>query len=424
MISKTAIDRAGQMLSKETYKTTDDIESSENIFDEFRRTHLQPLSSTTVEIQNWLKQDGSDYFIAQRLKRKPQILRKLKRFNVRLTQLQDIGGLRIIVNRNIDVDKLVDFITQKLKTQQTITIKKIVNYREKGRDDSGYRATHIILERNGVHLELQIRSRIQHYWAELIERTSVIYGHFLKELEGDPIIINYFKKLSDLFYEIESGRKPNPSQKIEVEKLRQEAESLIDIADTKKVFASHVNEGIVKTLVEKEIRNGGGGLNNWIFVFNWNYGSFVNWDMVALDSETAIKNYVEYEKRFPAEDGFEVVLVGSSSVATIRETHSHYFGLDQKNNILETLDESIIGFSNQMDIDVGAREILACLERKRFWGTKTIHLDTLKNHYCQDVVTFDSSIETLVEKELIHKANSTRGVALNVKKKKEIESYL
>lgn len=177
-------------------------------------------------------------------------------------------------------------------------------------------------------------------------------------------------------------------------------------------------------MIDQEKRLGGGEFNNWIFVFNWNEGSFISWEIIGLDPKTAITSYVEFERRYPSEHGFEVVLVGSSSVANIRETHSHYFGLNQKNNVLETLNESIVGFSNKMDIDVGARQILAVMDRKRYWGTKTISQDTLKNHYCQDILTFDTSLSTLIAKELIHKGDTTKGIALNLKKKKEIESYL
>lgn len=155
-VSKTAIDKAGLMLAKELFQTDDEWLSSEEIFDDFRQKHLQPLTATTIDIQNWLKSIGSSYIIVQRLKRKPQILRKLRSLKVRLTQLQDIGGLRIIVEQNHDVDGLVEYLKQKVTEQTSISIKRIVDYREKGRDDSGYRATHIILERDSVCLELQI----------------------------------------------------------------------------------------------------------------------------------------------------------------------------------------------------------------------------------------------------------------------------
>ena len=422
-ISKTAIDKAGNVLAKEKFKTYEEWEAADKIFDEFRQAHLQPLTSTTIAIQNWFRADNASYIIVQRLKRKPQILKKLRRLNTRLTQLQDIGGLRIIVDQNSDVDRLIEYITDKLKRQTSIVIKRTVDYRKKGRDDSGYRAAHIIMEKDGVSLELQIRSRIQHYWAELIERTSVIYGYVIKELEGDDRVIKYFKELSNLFYLIETGQQPDASQKIDIERRRIEAESVINESDTRNILSGYINEGLVKTLQDKERRIGNSNFNNWVFIFNWNQGIFVDWTIVSLDPNEAIKSYVEYENKYPADKGFEVVLVGTSSVANVRETHSHYFGLAQKENILETLNESIVGFSNQMDIDVGARQILQTMERRRYWERKTISIDTLKNHYCQDVLTFEQSLNTLIEKELIQKI-SNKGVSLNIKKKGEISSYL
>ena len=363
-ISKSAIDRAGAILAKESFLTDEEWLRSEEIFDDFRQTHLQPLTATTIEIQNWLKSSGSSYIIVQRLKRKPQILRKLRRFKVRLTQLQDIGGLRVIVEQNRDVDNLVEYLKQKVEEQSSISIKRIVDYREKGRDDSGYRATHVILQRDNVCLELQIRSRIQHYWAELIERTSVIYGHVLKELEGSIEVITYFKRLSNVFYLIESGLQLDGNQKLELERSRLNAESIIKSSDSKNILSGFVNENIVKTLVDKEARLGGSSFNNWVFIFDWNQGLFVDWTNVSLNPDEAIKSYVEYENTYPADKGYEVVLVGTSSVAKVRETHSHYFGLAQQQNILETLDDSIVGFSSQMDLDIGARQILSTMARR------------------------------------------------------------
>ena len=226
-----------------------------------------------------------------------------------------------------------------------------------------------------------------------------------------------------MFYLIETGQHPDSNQRIDIERRRIEAESIINESDTRNILSGYVNEGLVKTLVDKERRIGESNFNNWVFIFNWNQGIFVDWTIVGLNPDEAIKSYVEYENNYPADKGFEVVLVGTSSVANVRETHSHYFGLAQRTNILETLNESIVGFSNQMDIDVGARQILQTMERRRYWESKSISIDTLKNHYCQDVLTFELSLNTLIEKELVQKV-SNKVVSLNIKKKAEISSYL
>ncbi len=186
MASKTKIDKAGRYLSDASREYDEEMLELEDVFDEYRKEHLEPLTKLTLELQGWLQERGGDYYIAQRLKRKPQILRKLNRFSVRLTQLQDIGGCRIIVADNIEVNRLFDYISGKLNDSRFAKVIRVTDYREAGRDDTGYRALHIILEASGRMLELQLRSKIQHYWSESIERTSVIYGHRLKEKEGDP----------------------------------------------------------------------------------------------------------------------------------------------------------------------------------------------------------------------------------------------
>lgn len=422
-LSKTKIDKAGLALAKGQYKDEVEFIELEETFDDYRKAHLKPLSETTLEIQRLLSNSGAEYYIAQRLKRKPQIIRKLKRLSVRLTQLQDIGGCRIIVEKNKDVDLIATFLRDKASAEAGFNITKVTDYREKGRDDTGYRSLHVLMEREGRSLELQIRSRIQHYWAESIERTSVIYGHHLKEKEGDPEVINYFKHLSDVFFEIEAGREPSTAQKLQIDALRQSCEQIISSSDKHKVFDSFVNEGIIKTLTEKESRNPS-GLNNWILIFDWNLGAFVSWDIVSPNPDDAVAAYVHYENQYPADHGFEVVLIGSSEIATVKQTHSHYFGIESYTSILESLDSSILGFTRKIDIDIGARQILACLHRRHFWGKKTIQEDTLKNHFCKNVITFDSSLQTLLGKHLIIRSNLNNGYSLNISKKSEIEQYL
>ncbi len=419
-MSKTKIDRAGNSISRGLYRSDDEYLELEYLFDEYREAHLQPLSETTLELQGWLGGFGEPYYIAQRLKRKPQIIRKLRRLSVRMSQLQDIGGARIIVPRNPDVDRLGAYIEEQVKGAKQFDIVRVTDYRERGRDRTGYRALHLILERAGVTLELQIRSRVQHYWAESIERTSVIYGYHLKEEEGDPQVLRYFRALSDAFYELESGREASVEHRLEIDTLRDTCEAIIEESPRGKVLDSFVNEGIIKTMTEKEAHSGH-GLQNWIIVFDWNTGSFVSWDVVGRSPSEAVSAYVRYERNFPADDGFEVVLIGSSEVATVRQTHSHYFGIDGYDTILESLDASIVGFRRKLDLDVGARQILLALYRKSFWGRKTVSEDTLKNHFCQRVLTFDLSLAALAEKGLIHTVN---GVSLNLARKADIETYL
>lgn len=422
-LSKSKIDRAGFALARDAFHDVNEMIELEDVFDEYRKSHLEPLSETTLELQGWLNEYGHDYYIAQRLKRKPQIVRKLNRLSVRLTQLQDIGGCRIILEKNELVEQAVEFFKKKIESTTDLSLTRITDYREKGRDVTGYRSVHLLLERGGKKLELQLRSRIQHYWAESIERTSVIYGYHLKEGEGDPEVISYFQKLSDAFYEIESGRTPSMRSRLDIDVAKKQSEEIIRAKNPSKAIDSYVNEDIILTLTEKE-RRSQSPINNWIIVFDWSSGQFVSWDIVGRTPDEAIEAYVRYENQFPVEKNFEVVLIGSSRVATVRRTHSHYFGIEDYDKILESLDESIEGFESIGAIDVSSRQILLKLYTKHFWGQKTVAQETLRNHFCRDVKNLDVSLEKLVQQGLVLRDSANGPVSLNIKARAEIDKLV
>ena len=81
-LSKSRIDKSGRSLANPIEVTFESLQL-EDVFDEYRASHLEPLSKTTLDLQGWLHNYGGRYYIAQRLKRKPQIIRKLKRLSVR-----------------------------------------------------------------------------------------------------------------------------------------------------------------------------------------------------------------------------------------------------------------------------------------------------------------------------------------------------
>lgn len=423
MYSNRKIDLAGKALSLSSFDSDDHELDCDIIFDDYRKAHLEPLTNTTMQLQLWLSQFGRQYYIALRLKRKPQILRKMRRFSTRLTQLQDIGGNRIIVDNNEDLEDLRRFISEKLTKSKDISIHRETDYRVYGRDDTGYRALHLILNANKIKIELQLRSRAQHYWAECIERTSVIYGHLLKEKEGDGRVINYFKLLSNVFYEIESKREPSPQIKMELDDRRKLAEKLIEQEGKGVVLHSHVNDDVLHTLAAIESKSSN-VINNWILIFDWNSGHFVSWESIPRDTDEAYKAYSINESKYDEKTGFEVVLVGSSNVAMIRKTHSHYFGIDGYDSILENLDQSVLGFDSRKRIDAGCRRILNTLKRKNYWGKRGLSTQVLKNHFCVSVFGFDQSLETLIEMGLVLAKNKSGPLSLNKQKQDEIDSYL
>jgi len=423
MLSKSKIDKAAKKIIENIFCDDDEFLECDYIIDDYRKDHLIPLTETTLKLQEWLNTLGINYYIAQRLKRKPQIIKKLKRLSVRLTQLQDIGGCRIIVDDNENIELLMNYFDDRLIRSKYFTIKKITDYRIKGREDTGYRAVHIIVERNGFSLEIQVRSRLQHYWAESVERASVIYGYQLKEMEGDKQIIKYFKALSDTFYEIEIGNQPHFDQLNEIDVMRVKAEQIIQMSDKFGVYDSSINENFIKAMIAREARERS-RFHNWLIVFNWNNGSFIFWQLVESNPSILIQKYSEHEKQYSAEKGYEVVVIGSSDVSAIPHTHRHYFGLESYDSILENIRQSISSATKRKEMGTDERVILSCLYKKGFWGTKNMTIDTLKNHYCKDIEDINESIKMLSMSGLIICSFKKKNLSLNIKRKADIEGFL
>ena len=427
MLSKSQVDKAGAFLRVHSndVEINEEYIKADEIFNEFRISHLEPLTNVTLKIQSWLETFSDNYYIAQRLKRRPQILRKLNRLNVRLSQLQDIGGCRIIVENNDVVDDLIAFIKSKLARSKYFKIKRITDYRENGRDITGYRAVHIIVERGNKILEIQLRSQLQHYWAESIERVSIIYRRFLKEMDGDPIVLEYFKAMSDLFHVIEKGKTPLVSELEQVNKLRERSEDIIKKSDSFNVLNCRVNEKFLLSMKEKE-KKLKGNFHNWMLVFNWSTGDFQSWNLCERNISIASERYAGFEKTWCADDGYEVVMIGATSVETIKQTHSHYFGLQSYDKVLESLDESLTNVKIRYDIDYDCRNIIQSLYSKKSWGGKKVSIDTLKNHFCKDIKNniLMEKINRLVKDGFLLVDAKFTNVSLNTNKRADIMEYI
>lgn len=79
---------------------------------------------------------------------------KLNRQHVRLTQVQDIAGCRIVVGDTFLQDKALPLLEIYLGTPQ------VIDRRES--PSSGYRAIHLISNLAGRKVEVQLRTELQH----------------------------------------------------------------------------------------------------------------------------------------------------------------------------------------------------------------------------------------------------------------------
>jgi uncharacterized UPF0146 family protein len=143
--------------------------------------------------------------VAQRLKRTSTIIDKLKnrQTSLRLGQMQDIGGLRAVV----DSVQHVRMLEKKYKQSRAKHIlKKHQDYISHPRA-SGYRGVHLIyanhsprnLDCDGLFIEIQLRTKLQHLWATAVETAGFIFKEALKSSQGSAIYLEFFQLISALF---------------------------------------------------------------------------------------------------------------------------------------------------------------------------------------------------------------------------------
>jgi len=234
--SRTKIDKAGDVLRANGDSAEDEKICALDILSNWRASYNYPINT----FQASLRKKANDtckckVIVAQRLKRMPSIVDKLRRFSrMRLTQMQDIGGLRAVVNDTKDLYALREaFVTSKFKH---ILVNEN-DYITKPRG-SGYRGIHLIYRYksdktvcyNKHMLEIQLRTKLQHTWAMAVETAGLFLNQSLKSSLGDKDWLNFFQVTGNAFALMEDGetftRKMLPQHKAVFNEVVRMQESL------------------------------------------------------------------------------------------------------------------------------------------------------------------------------------------------------
>lgn len=176
----------------------------------FRESFQLPLKKTVMGLRSMvcgecpeLKRQGGRVPVAQRLKRREQIINKLTRIeNMQLWMMGDIGGCRAVLPARQQVDGVLRRIRKNWDLHG-----RIRDYRDEPAE-SGYRAVHAIVVRDGRMIEIQLRDPREHQWALAVERTGARLSIGLKEGEGPDDLKEYFRLASLGMYLESHGEVP------------------------------------------------------------------------------------------------------------------------------------------------------------------------------------------------------------------------
>ena len=176
------------------------------IVEDWRKLHMAPLEELVDDVAHVLTQAGvTAAFSSHRLKRMTSIVAKLRHNpGMGLGGLQDIGGARFVFE---DIHSLLR--AQEVVATATFTHfvpdRSPYDYVAQPKE-SGYRSIHFAFkyvsdnpDYDGLRVELQLRTRLQHDWAMAVETAELISKSALKASLGDQNWLDFFKLSSAVF---------------------------------------------------------------------------------------------------------------------------------------------------------------------------------------------------------------------------------
>lgn len=209
--SRSAVRKAGRLLAEQGTNSSD-IDWAQGVLSNWRSCHGYPINTFQATLRAKLRTLDRKAFVVQRLKRTPSIIEKLRRYpSMKLITMQDIGGLRAVVSSLTQARKLeASYRRSRFKHQLFSSYDYIVTPK-----DSGYRSLHLIYryrnpiapEYDGLLLELQIRSRLQHSWATAVETMGTFFQQALKASEGPEEWLDFFAITGSAFAILEKSRR-------------------------------------------------------------------------------------------------------------------------------------------------------------------------------------------------------------------------
>lgn len=320
--SKSQISKAGSDLAD--LSVTNELRANASeILNHWRACHAYPINTFQATLRQRLKKISKNALVAQRLKRTPSIIKKLQiNPNMQLARMQDIGGLRAVVDSMNQVNKIRDVYINRSFEHELI---KENNYIENPKK-SGYRSLHLIYKYknsdntiyDGLYLELQIRTKLQHIWATAVETVGTFSNQALKSNEGEKSWLNYFKLISAAFSRIEKTKSHADFihlSDIEIYKLVKIENDKLEIKNKLRGYTLAVN------LIDKNNNSG----NYHIVILDFLDRRVKVESYGKKNLEKANQRYAEYELAAEIDKKTQVVLVSTTSTKALKRAYPNYF---------------------------------------------------------------------------------------------------
>lgn len=343
--SKEEINRAGDILISDT-ASEEEKRKAHLTLDNWRASHSYPMHVFKIRLKEASKKVDKNALTAQRLKRVPAIIKKLKRRydgrspTMKLSQMQDISGCRAVLATVPQVRELYQdyYLKGDLKHEKA----GVKDYISNPKND-GYRSIHLIYKYfsdkagkkvyNGLLVEIQLRSKLQHLWATAIETADFFTRQAIKSNEGPEDWMEFFRLVSTAFAKMENSPTilGTPTGENELYSKIKKIEAELKVMDKMQSWARAVR------VFEQEAKS----TKAQYFLLNLDIvRGVLNLSAYSKNQEEkALADYAEFEKRNRDNKEFDVVLVGVDTVTDLKKAYPNYF-VDTK-EFLENLQKII-----------------------------------------------------------------------------------
>jgi putative GTP pyrophosphokinase len=320
--TRKQVSRAGAVLINPDASAVQQAEAMA-ILTHWRSCHAYPVNTFQATLRSRLKKVCQNALVAQRLKRTPSIIKKLQlNSGMQMARMQDIGGIRAVVETLGQVRKLEELYAGVGLTHELVRTDDYIRHPK----ESGYRSLHLIYKyRNpvnpvydGLCIELQIRTKLQHAWATAVETIGTFLDQALKSSEGPQEWLDYFKLVGAAFAILEKSPVADAYAHIPpADVYKAVTERTAELEVRRKLTAFAVAADAIQT------RQSQG-----------------NYHLITLDAalktvnirsfgqkrlEEASAAYAEAEKAAVADPNLQAVLVATNSIDALKRAYPNYF---------------------------------------------------------------------------------------------------
>lgn len=320
---------AGKLLISDEDVPEEEWNHALTVINNWRACHGYPLLAMRMTLTGRAKKIDSRAIIAQRLKRLSSIAIKLGRNeHMALSQMQDIGGCRAVVGTVRQLDRLARAYDHETKAGKAEFIKKF-DYVQLPKKD-GYRSIHFVYKYrthsrphrvwDGLRVEIQLRSRLQHAWATAVETVDTFTRQSIKTGGGKEAWRRFFLLMGTAIAIMER-RPPCPDCPSEIPVLTAELKQLVQTLNVRSVLRGWSRA--MKYLPSKTTNKAAVYL---LYLDATEGGERIKITGFTTSGQAkASETYLSTEKMIRDKPNLQAVLVSAHSLQALRSAFPNYF---------------------------------------------------------------------------------------------------